>query len=53
MGTWSQEVPEKVPFYLFRIYLFLFWLCWVFVAMHRLFVEAHGLSLVAVRGSIV
>ena len=40
-GT-SCWVPEIYSFF------FLIWLCWVFVAMHRLFIAARGLSLAAV-----
>ena len=29
------------------LFFFLIWLCWVFVAMHRLFIAARGLSLAA------
>ena len=33
-----------------KIYEYFFWLCWVFIMAHELFIAAHGLSLVAANG---
>ena len=48
-GVWSYDClqfREPVPFFSFEDLFIYIWLCWVFIA-------AHGLSLVAVRGLLI